>query len=113
MFFVHVFGCTFSTSTVRDIVAIFIASYFEVKGSSKLGSAHKGTRPSHLYADVILSCAFHQVLNALAVDLDVEEFRPSVPTASFIDREVQQGEDVRLPIPAFFDNFVCVCRHSR
>ena len=30
--------------TVRDIASTFTASHFEVRGSSNLGSAHKGTR---------------------------------------------------------------------
>ena len=57
---------------------------------------------------MVFSFAFHEVLKALAVDLDTEEFRPSIPTASFIDGELQQGEDVRIPIPAFLDDLVFV-----
>ena len=75
---------------MRDIGFIFTASYFEVTGSSKLGSAHKGTRPGHLYADVVFSFAFHEVLKALAVDFHIEKFIPSVPTASFIDGEINK-----------------------
>ena len=97
---------TFSGFTVRDIVSTFIASHFEVKGFSTLGSAHKGTRPGYFYTDVVFSFAFHQVLKALAVEFDIEGLRQRVPTASFIDGELQQGDDVRLPIPAFFDDFV-------
>ena len=33
---------------------------------------------------------------------------PKVPAAYFTNGELQQGEDVRLPIPAFFDEFVLV-----
>ena len=59
-----------------------------------------------LYADVVFSFAFHQVLKALALDLDTEDLRPKVPTASCFEGVLQQGEDVRLPNPAFFDDFV-------
>ena len=72
---------TLSALTVRDIASTFIASHFEIRGSSKLGLAHHGTRPGHPYADVVLSFVFHQVLKAFAVDLNIEEVRPSVPTA--------------------------------
>lgn len=97
-----------SALTVRDIAFIFTASHFEVRGSSNLGSAHKGTRPGHPYADVVFSFAFHQVLKALAMDFDTDELRPNVPTATIADGERQQGEDVRLPLPAFFDDCVLV-----
>ena len=42
------------------------------------------------------------------MDLGIDEFRPKVPTATFADGELQQGEHVRLPIPAFVDDFVLV-----
>ena len=42
------------------------------------------------------------------MDLDTDELRPKVPTATFEDGRLQQGEGVRLPIPAFFDDFVLV-----
>ena len=64
---------TLSALTVGDIASIFTASHFEVRGSSKLGSAHKGTRPGHPYADVVFSFAFHQILKALAMDFDTDE----------------------------------------
>ena len=51
---------------------------------------------------------FHKVLRSLAQDLDSDDFRPTVPTASFKDGEIHQGEDTKLPIPAFFDDFVLV-----
>ena len=57
---------------------------------------------------MVFSFVFHQVLKALAIDLDTDDLRPKVPTAYFTNRELQQGEDVRLPIPAFFDDFVLV-----
>ena len=47
-------------------------------------------------------------LKKLAIDLDIDELRPKVPTATFVDGELQQGEDVKLPITAFFDDFVLV-----
>ena len=97
-----------SALTVRDIASISTASHFEVKGATSLGSAHKGTRPGHPYADVVFSFAFHQVSKALAIDSDTDDLKPKVPTASFTNGELQQGEDVRLPIPAFFDDFVLV-----
>ena len=46
---------TLSALTVRDIASTFTASKFEVRGSSNLGSAHKGARPGHPYADVAFS----------------------------------------------------------
>ena len=42
------------------------------------------------------------------MDLDIDELTPKVPTATFADGELQQREDVRLPIPAFLDDFVLV-----
>ena len=90
---------TLSALTVRDIASTFTASHFEVRGSTSLGSAHKGTRPGHPYADVVFSFAFHQVFKALAIDLNTDDLKPKVPTAFFINGELQQGEDVRLPIP--------------
>ena len=42
------------------------------------------------------------------MDLDIDALRPRVPTATFADGELQQGEDVRLPIPVLFDDFVLV-----
>ena len=95
-----------SALTTRDIASIFTASHFEVNGSTSLGSAHKGTRPGHPYVDVVFSFALHHVLKALAIDLDTDDLRPRVPTASFTNGELQQGQDVRLPIPAFFGDFV-------
>ena len=89
-------------TAVRDIASTFTASHFQVRGSEAIGSANKGTRPGHPYADVVFSFAFHQVLRALAKDLDTEDLRPTVPTASIIDGEFHQGEDTKLPIPAFF-----------
>ena len=50
---------TFSDTAVRDIASIYIASHFQVRGSEDLGSANKGTRPGHPYADVVFSSAFH------------------------------------------------------
>ena len=50
---------TLSALTVRDIASTFTASHFEVRGSPIVGSAHKGTRLGHLYADVVFSFAFH------------------------------------------------------
>ena len=79
-----------------------------MRGSEDLGSANKGTRPSHPYADVVFSCAFHQVLRSLAKDLDTDDLRPNVPTASFLDGEIHRGEETKLPIHAFFDDFVLV-----
>ena len=46
---------TLSALTVRDIASTVTASHFEVRGSTNLGSAHKGTRPGYLYADVVFS----------------------------------------------------------
>jgi hypothetical protein len=57
---------------------------------------------------VVFSFAFHQVLRALAEDLDTEDLRPTVPTASIVDGEFHQGEDTKLPIPAVFDDLVLV-----
>ena len=56
----------------------------------KLGAAHKGTRPGHPYADVVVSFAFHQILKAFALDLDSEELRPKVPTAAVHEEVLQQ-----------------------
>ena len=50
---------TLSALTVRDIASNLIASHFEVRGFSKLGSVHKDARPGRLYADVLFSLAFH------------------------------------------------------
>ena len=47
-------------------------------------------------------------VRSLAQDLDSDDLRPSVPTAIFSDGEIHQGEDVKLPINAFFDDFVLV-----
>ena len=47
-------------------------------------------------------------MKSLAKDLDTDDLRPSVPTASFINGEIHQGEATKLPIPAFFDDFVLV-----
>ena len=99
---------TFSATAVRDIASTYTASHFQVRGSEDLGSANKSTRPGHPYADVFFSFAFHQVLRSLAKDLDTDDLRPSVPTASFVNGEIHQGEDTKLPIPAFFDDFVLV-----
>ena len=74
-----------SALTGRDIASIFTASHFEVRGSTNLGSAHKGIRLGHPYADVVFSFAFHRVLKALAIDLDTDELRPKGPTASIMD----------------------------
>ena len=54
---------------------------------------------------MVFSFAFHQAAKALAMDLDTDEFRPKVPTATFEDGGLQQGEDVKLPIAVFFDDF--------
>ena len=92
---------TLSELAVRDIASTFTASHFEVRDSTNLGSAHKGTRPGHPYADVVFSFTFHQVLKAFAIDLDTHDLTPKVPTASFTNGELQQGEDVRLPDSGF------------
>ena len=97
-----------SATAVRDIAPTFTASHFQIRGSGALGSANKGTRPGHPYADVVYSFAFHQVLKSLAKDLDTDNFRPSVPRTSFVNGEIHQGEDTKLPILAFFDDFVLV-----
>ena len=97
-----------SATAVRDIASAFTASLFQVRGSEALGSANKGTRPGHLYADSVFSFVFHHVLRSLARDLDTDDLTPSVPTASFVNGEIHQGEDTKLPIPAFFDDFVLV-----
>ena len=106
-------GCAMEESilsaiAVRYIASIFTASHFQVRGSEALGSANIGTRPGHLYADVVFSFAFHHTLKSLENDLDTDDFRPSVPTASFVNGEIHQGEDTKLPILAFFDDFVLV-----
>ena len=97
-----------SDTAVRDIASTYTASHFQVRGSEDLRSANKGTRPDHPYADVVFSFAFHQVLRSLAQDLDSDDLRPSVPTAFFVDGEIHQGEDTKLPIPVFFGDFVLV-----
>ena len=97
-----------SDTAVREIASTYTASHFQVRGSEDLGSSNKGTCPGHPYADVVFSFAFHQVLRSLAQDLDSDDLRPSVPTATFVDGEIHQGEDTKLPIPAFFDDFVLV-----
>ena len=97
-----------SVTAARDIASTFTASHFQERGSEALGSANKGTRPGHPYADVVFSFAFHQVLKSLAEDLDTADLRPSVPTASFVNGEIHQGEETKLPIPAFLDDFVLV-----
>ena len=99
---------TFSDTAVRDIASTFIARRFQVRGSDQLGSANKGTRPGHVYADVVFSFAFHQVFRSLAKDLGTDDLRPNVPTASFVEGEIHRGEDTKLPIPAFFDDSVLV-----
>ena len=99
---------TLSAIAVRDIASTFTANHFQVRRSEALGSSNKGTRPGHPYADVVFSFAFHQVLKSLAEDLDTDDLRPSEPTASFRNGEIHQGEDTKLPIPAFFDDFVLV-----
>jgi hypothetical protein len=73
---------SFKDTAVRDIASTFTASHFQVRGSEAIGSANKGARPGHPYADIVFSFAFHQVLRALAEDLDTEDLRPTVPTAS-------------------------------
>ena len=40
--------------------------------------------------------------------MDTDDLRPNVPTASFVDGEIHQGEDTKLPILAFFDDFVLI-----
>ena len=42
------------------------------------------------------------------MDLDTDELKPKVQTALIVAGELQQGEDVGLPIPAFFSDFVLV-----
>ena len=99
-----------SDTAIRDIASTYTASHFQVRGSEDIRSANKGTRPGLPYADVVFSFAFHQVLHvrSLAQDLDSDDLRPSVPTAIFSDGEIHQGEDVKLPMNAFFDDFVLV-----
>ena len=99
---------TFSALTIRDIEFIFTGSHFEAMGSTNFGSAHKGTRPGHPYADVVFSFAFHQVLMALAIDFHTDDFRFTVPTPLITNGNLQRGEYARLPIPAFFHNVVLV-----
>ena len=91
---------TLSVTAIRNIASTYIANHFQVRGSEDLGSANKDTRLGHPYADVVFSFAFHQVLRSLAKDLDTDDFRPNVPTASFVDGEIHQGEDTKLPIHA-------------
>ena len=74
---------TLSDLIVRDIASTFTAHVFEVRGSAKFWAAHKGTRPGHPYADVVLSFASPQVLKAFALVLDSEDLRPGVPAAAF------------------------------
>ena len=50
---------TLSAIAVRDIASTFAASHFQVRGSETLGSANKGARPGHPYADVVFSFVFH------------------------------------------------------
>ena len=42
----------------RDIASTLSACHFTMRGSSLLGSANKGTRPGHPYADIIFAFAF-------------------------------------------------------
>ena len=97
-----------SAIAVREIASTFTASHFQVRGSEALGSGNEGTRPGHPYADVVFSFAFHHVLKSLAKDLDSDDLRPSVPTAFFLNGEIHQGEDTKLPIHSFFNDFVLV-----
>ena len=60
------------------------------------------------YDHVVFSFVFHQVLRSLAQDLDSDDLRPSVPTASFVDGEIHKGEDTKFPNLVFFDDFVLV-----
>ena len=55
-------------TAVTDIASTCTASHFQVRGSDSIGSANKGTRLGHPYADVVFSFAFHQVLRSLAQD---------------------------------------------
>ena len=81
---------TLSATTVRANASTYTASHFQVRGSEDLESVNKGKRPGHPYADVVFSFAFHQVLRSLAKDLDTDDLRPNVPTASFVDKEIHQ-----------------------
>ena len=75
-----------SATAVRDIASTFTATYIQVRGSEALGLANKGTRQGHLYADVVFSFVFHQVLRSLARDLDTDDLRPSVPNGFLYQR---------------------------
>ena len=44
----------------RDIASTLSACHFTVRGSSLLGSANKGTRPGHPYADIIFAFCFSE-----------------------------------------------------
>ena len=93
---------------MEESMFVSYCRHSQVRGSEDLGSANKGTRLGHPYADVVSSFAFHQVLRSLAKDLDTDDFRPSVPTAFFVNGEIHKGEDTKLPIPVFFDDVVLV-----
>ena len=47
-------------------------------------------------------------MKLLAEDLDTDDLRPSAPTLSFPNGTNHKGEEIKLPIPAFFDDFVLV-----
>ena len=45
-------------------------------------------------------------VTVLTIDLNTEEFRPKAATAVLTEEGIEVGEDVRIPVPAFFDYFI-------
>ena len=60
---------------VDDIVTNYTGTHFTVREPSVHGSAQKGTRPGHPYADLVFSFAFYQVLAATSKRMDVSDLR--------------------------------------
>ena len=49
----------------------------------------------HPHADVVFSVALHQVLKALAINLDTDDLRPSQPTVVLNEDGFETGETFR------------------
>ena len=64
-------------ATKRDIASTFSACHFTVRGSSLLGGGNQGTRPGHLYADVVFFLMFfYNILEHIAEELYHHRLRP-------------------------------------
>ena len=89
---------------IQDTTANYTNIFFQVSGSNLAGSAKRGTRPGHPYADLVFAFAFHKVLEDVATRMDAVGLRPTITNQSNMPSD--HGGELYSLIPSFFDDFV-------